>query len=77
MVKHGNIHSGIPTPDKKPTIPLGNDYYSINKNPTDYFATSSRAETIRMHIKIISRVKTKRERIIFFIYWRLIKSGFN
>ena len=53
MGKHGNINSGIPTPDKNkiPIIPLGNDSYSIKKNPTDSSDNSFRTETISMHLK--------------------------
>ena len=45
MGKHGNIHSGIPTPDQKqlPIISLRNNSYARKKNPTDsslpYFIT--------------------------------------
>ena len=50
MVKHGNIHSGVLTPDKKiPIIPLGNNYYAIKKNPTDSSLVSLRTETRKMH----------------------------
>ena len=36
MGKHGNIHSVIPTPDKKqlPIIPLRNNVYTKKNNPT-------------------------------------------
>ena len=38
--KHGNIHSGIPTPDKNVLIiPLGNNYYEIKKNQRDFSLT--------------------------------------
>ena len=36
MGKYGNIHSAIPTPEKKvPIISLGNSSYAIKENPTD------------------------------------------
>ena len=40
MGKHGDIHSEIPMPDKNVLIiPLGNNYYAIKNNPTDYSLT--------------------------------------
>ena len=52
MVKHGNIHSGIPTPDKKvPIIPLGNNHYARKNNPTDSSLGSLRIETRKIHEK--------------------------
>ena len=46
--KHGNIHSGITTPEKNPHITLGNDSYARKKTPTDSSVTYLRTETISM-----------------------------
>ena len=46
MEKHGNIHSGIPTTEKKaPIIPLINNSYPRKKNPPDSSLNSLRTET--------------------------------
>ena len=71
MVKHGNIHSGIPSTDiKTPITLLGNNSYSIMKKSTDYSATSLRTEIRSIQKKITERVTIKSEGIISFIYWR-------
>ena len=60
MEKHGKIHSGIFTPDKKVTIiPFGNNSYARNKNPTDSSFTSLRIETSRMHKKLLPYFQSK------------------
>ena len=49
--KHGNIHSGIPTPDKikVPNISLRNNSYARKKNPTESYLNHLRTETSRVH----------------------------
>ena len=50
MGKYGNIHSAIPTPEKKsPLIPLGNNLYAIKKNPNYSYSAALRTETSNMH----------------------------
>ena len=67
---HGNIDIGIPTPDRKiPIIPLGNNYYEIEKNPTDSSSTCLRTETSKTHKKVTTIFSFKRNLIISFIYW--------
>ena len=65
MVKHGNIHSIIPTPYKKvPTIPLVNNSYTRERNQTDSSLTFLRTETRKM-LKIFTSIfSIKREGII-------------
>ena len=71
MGKHGNIHCGIPAPDKKvPIIPLGNKSYTIKNKPIDYSLTSLLTETRRMHKKVTARFSIKNKELstssIFF-----------
>ena len=56
VVKLGNIHSGINTPNKTkvPIIQLGNNYYTIEKNPNDSSLTSIRTETRCTNKKVTS-----------------------
>ena len=62
MVKCGNIHSGIPTPEgtKVLYITLGNKYYEIKKKITDYFSISLRTETISMNKKTHRHIYNKK-----------------
>ena len=49
-IKRGIIHSGITSPEKKsPIIPLGNEPYYRNKNPTVSSDTSLKTETRNIH----------------------------